>query len=213
MRIKMLKHDGVFQYEAIVLDIHRTMAESPIENKRLSTWISLVEKNVDLIGIHENEEMKQNLRNKYRGDMLEIFAEFFFRNQPLDNRFGLKDYTLCDPSKDYGCDATGINCKGKKCAVQIKYRANPMPKGDDQITYNMISNTVSDGLYKHQCDLFEPDTIFLLTTASRNSLAHTIDDFYGNHMVYLCKEQLESVVNGHEIFWQQLYATISDSIN
>lgn len=209
----MLNHDGIFKHETIVLDISKTMAEMPIENKRLSTWIALVEKNVDKIGIYENDEKKQDLRNKFRGDMLEIFAEFFFKVQPLDNRFGLKNYTPCDASEDFGCDGTGYNCKDKKCAVQIKYRANPMSRGDDQITYSMISNTVSDGLYRHKCHLFEPETIFLFTTASKNSLAHTIDEFYGNHMVYICKEQLESVVNGHETFWQEFYKMISDSVN
>lgn len=209
----MLKHDGLFEYEAIVLEIYRTMAEYPLESKRLSSWINLVEKYVENIGIHESETVRMNLQNKFRGDMLEIFAEFFFSYQSLDNRFGLKNYTLCDPAQDFGCDATGYNILGKKCAVQVKYRANPMPKGDDQITYSMISNTCSDGLYKHQCDLFEPNTIFLFTTSSKSALSHKIDEFFGNHMVYLCRENIESIVNGHETFWQQFYIEISDTIN
>ena len=196
----MLEHMGISVYHKQVSDIFETLANSDKSSKTIESWISLVENHVPNIGLKiTNLENRLKARNDFRGDMLEIFAEIFFKNAPFDDRFGLSNYTVSEASSDYGVDATGYNVNGHKCAVQCKYRANPDPKGDDQIKYEDLTKTYFDGRENHNCDLDKPHTVFLFTTASTYSCV--IDINFKDKLVFIGRKQLSGIIHENVNFW------------
>jgi len=98
---------------------------------------------------------------KFKGDMLEIFAEIFFKAFQNDPRVGLTDYTPVPIEEDYGVDGFGINAAGKKCAVQIKYRANPL----DSVTYAELARTYTSAILLQQIPLEGDNCLYVFTTA------------------------------------------------
>ena len=163
----MLEHSAISVYHKQVMDIFETLDTAEQSLKTLENWIALVENHANQISTKSNDLEKR--MNDFRGDMLEILAEIFFKNSVFDDRFGLQKYNIADCASDYGVDATGYNVNGHKCAVQCKYRANPNPTGDDQIKYEDLTKTYFDGRENHACDLNKPHTVFLFTTASTYS--------------------------------------------
>ena len=74
-------------------------------------------------------------KNKFKGDMLEVFSEIFFKQFESDESLGITEYQPIDINDDYGVDARGVNVNGKQTAIQVKYRSNP----DDRISYADIA--------------------------------------------------------------------------
>lgn len=203
----MLEHPCLTVYPSQIEDIFKTMKETDKSLKTIDVWISLVETNASRVSAKKNTtEEKVEAENNFKGDMLELLAEIFFKNSPFDDRFGLKDYTVADSGSDYGVDATGINVNGHKCAVQCKYRVNPNPIGDDQIKYEDLTKTYRDGRRNHNCDLDNPHTIFLFTTA--NGYSWRIDDQFGDELVFIGRNQLSEILHRNVNFWDIAYEQI-----
>ena len=193
----MLEHSAISVYYKQVMDIFETLDTAEQSLKTLDNWIALVENHANQISTKSNDLEKR--MNDFRGDMLEILAEIFFKNSVFDDRFGLQKYTVADCDSDYGVDATGFNVNGHKCAVQCKYRANPNPLGDDQIKYQDLTKTYFDGRENHNCDLDKPHTVFLFTTASTYSFV--IDENFKDKLVFLGRRQLSEVIHQNMNFW------------
>jgi len=193
----MLEHSAISVYYKQVLDIFNTLDIAEQSIKTIDNWISLVENHANQIVSKKDDKEKR--MNDFRGDMLEILAEIFFKNSVFDDRFGLQKYTIADSTSDYGVDATGYNVNGHKCAVQCKYRANPNPTGDDQIKYEDLTKTYFDGRENHECDLDKPHTVFLFTTASTYSFV--IDVNFKDKLVFLGRRQLSEIIHQNNNFW------------
>jgi hypothetical protein len=193
----MLEHMGISVYHKQVTDIFETLANSDKSSKTLESWIAMVENHANQM-LSKDTDIEKRM-NDFRGDMLEILAEIFFKNSVFDDRFGLQKYTVADCDSDYGVDATGYNVNGHKCAVQCKYRANPNPSGDDQIKYEDLTKTYFDGRENHNCDLDKPHTVFLFTTASTYSFV--IDVNFKNKLVFIGRKQLSGIIHENVNFW------------
>lgn len=102
-------------------------------------------------------------RNKFKGDMFEIFSEMFFNIFEADNSVGVREYEPIQSDEDYGVDAIGINVNNNACAVQIKYRANPLP--ECYITYEDMSKTYSAAREYLNISLDNANTLYLFTTS------------------------------------------------
>jgi len=59
--------------------------------------------------------------NKFKGDIFELFVEFFIKMSPVDDRIDVCDYQLVTED-DTGVDGWGYNREGEKVTVQVKYR-------------------------------------------------------------------------------------------
>jgi|688.fasta_scaffold500393_2 hypothetical protein len=203
----MLEHPCLTVYPSEIDDIFSTLKNADKSLKTIDIWVSLVENHASRISAgKKSEEEKSEAENNFKGDMLELLAEIFFKNSPFDDRFGLRDYTVADCDSDYGVDATGVNVNGHKCAVQCKYRANPNPKGDDQIKYEDLAKTYCDGRKNHACDLDKPNTIFLFTTA--NGYSFHIDKQFKKELVFLGRNQLSEILHKNINFWNLAYEQI-----
>lgn len=62
-----------------------------------------------------------NVANKFKGDIFELFTEFFIKMSPIDDRIDVYDYQLVTED-DTGVDGWGYNRKEEKVTVQVKYR-------------------------------------------------------------------------------------------
>ena len=202
----MLEHSAISVYHKQVMDIFETLDTAEQSLKTLDNWIALVENHANQISTKSNDLEKR--MNDFRGDMLEILAEIFFKNSVFDDRFGLQKYNIAECASDYGVDATGYNVNGHKCAVQCKYRANPNPTGDDQIKYEDLTKTYFDGRENHACDLNKPHTVFLFTTASTYSFV--IDVNFKDKLVFLGRRQLSEVIHQNINFWSIAHTQIKD---
>lgn len=62
--------------------------------------------------------------NDYLGDGFEFFVELFLNIYNADNRVGVYDYSPVPPHEDKGADGVGVNMRGEKSVVQVKFRGN-----------------------------------------------------------------------------------------
>ena len=62
-----------------------------------------------------------NVANKFKGDIFELFVEFFIKMSPIDERVDVYDYQIVTED-DTGVDGWGYNRKGEIVTVQVKYR-------------------------------------------------------------------------------------------
>lgn len=62
-----------------------------------------------------------NVANKFKGDIFELFVEFFIKMSPIDERLDVYDYHLVTED-DTGVDGWGYNRNGDIVTVQVKYR-------------------------------------------------------------------------------------------
>lgn len=62
-----------------------------------------------------------NVANKFKGDIFELFTEFFIKMSPIDDRVDVYDYQIVTED-DTGVDGWGYNRNGEIVTVQVKYR-------------------------------------------------------------------------------------------
>ena len=62
-----------------------------------------------------------NVANKFKGDIFELFTEFFIKMSPIDERIDVFDYKLVTED-DTGVDGWGYNRNEEIVTVQVKYR-------------------------------------------------------------------------------------------
>ena len=144
-------------------------------------------------------------QNKFKGDMLEVFAEIFFALYHADPEFGLQhDYEPVDISDDFGVDSRATNVAGHKSVVQIKYRSNP----DEVISYADIARTYTSALCQfHIEDVFKHDrTVFLFTNAGGVTGAFTT--VMQRKTVILTMGFIASKVDNNDSFWKEAYQLI-----
>lgn len=103
---------------------------------------------------------------KYIGDGFEFFIELFLMLYSCDKRIGVSNYVPVQEN-DNGVDGIGINTKGEKCVIQIKYRTDT--QGFLTANLDHLSNMISDGQFNHNvvADMLDPKNYrhFIFTTA------------------------------------------------
>ena len=140
-------------------------------------------------------------QNKFKGDMLEVFAEIFFAQFQADPEFGLSEYEPVEISDDFGVDAKAINVAGHHSVIQVKYRSNP----EDVISYADIARTYTSALCQfHIDDVYKHNnTVFLFTNAGGVTGAFTT--VMQRKTVILNRQFIASKVDNNESFWKEAY--------
>lgn len=113
----------------------------------------------------------------------------------MDSAVGLTDYTPIPLTEDYGVDAMGLNPNGHRAAVQVKFRGNP----DDSVTYAELARTFTSGLIKHQLDLMQSSTLYVLTTA--RDVTPQARHVLGDRIVLIHLDVLKTKVDNNLNFW------------
>jgi hypothetical protein len=140
---------------------------------------------------------------KYVGDGFEFFVELFLSLHPCDNRIGVYNYSPTQEN-DNGVDGVGVNIKGEKCVVQIKYRSNTqsfLTANEDH-----LSNMFSDGMLQHNVVSDNSDSKnyrhFVFTTADKLNF-YTDQEMFKSKVLCIGYNEFRNLLDNNMIFWQK----------
>jgi len=147
--------------------------------------------------------------NKFKGDMLEVFAEIFFGIYKADEAIGITKYNPVDINDDYGVDATGVNVNGHNVAIQVKYRSNPA----ELISYADIARTYTSAIMQlNLSDVYEHNhTVYLFTNSGGVTGAFT--KVMQNKVVVITKNEIKTKVDNNATFWNLAYNMIYKTLD
>ena len=147
---------------------------------------------------------------KYLGDGFEFFVELFLYLHPTDNRVGVYNY---EPIQEFdnGCDGIGVNIKGEKSVVQVKYRTNVLTHLT--ATEDHLSNMFSDGALTHGVnpDMNDPNNYrhFVFTTAEGLNF-YTDQEMFKNKVRCFAYNDFRSMLDNNMIFWQSALEIVKE---
>lgn len=159
--------------------------------------------NNEVLRIANSRELNldEDARNKFKGDMLEVFSEIFFYQFQTDEALGITEYQPIEINDDYGVDARGINVNGKQSAIQVKYRSNP----EDKISYADIARTFTSAVLQlHMKDVIDNDrTVFLFTNAG--GVTGAFDTVMQKKTVIITRAVIATKVDNNVTFWKNAF--------
>ena len=159
--------------------------------------------NNEVLRIANSRELNldEDARNKFKGDMLEVFSEIFFYQFQTDESLGITEYQPIEINDDYGVDARGINVNGKQTAIQVKYRSNP----EDKISYADIARTFTSAVLQlHMKDVIDNDrTVFLFTNAG--GVTGAFDTVMQKKTVIITRAVIATKVDNNVTFWKNAF--------
>lgn len=145
---------------------------------------------------------------KYVGDGFEFFVELFLSLHPTDNRVGVYDYKPTQEN-DNGVDGIGLNIKGQKSVVQVKYRSNTQQFLT--ATQDHLSNMFSDGMLAHGvvADMSDARNYrhFVFTTAEGLNF-YTDQEMYKSKVRCFGYQDFRALLDNNSIFWITALETV-----
>jgi hypothetical protein len=169
--------------------------------KTIETFISKVEE------LSQQYGKDKNRINSFKGNILEVLAEIFFSIFNADTSVGIKDYTPVPISDDFGVDGIGINVNGDKCAIQIKYKANPL----DIVLYEDMAKTYTAGREIHKLSLDNDDTIFLFTTGY--SISISCSKVFKRKIRIINRNIIAGKIDNNLSFWEMAEELIMNTLD
>lgn len=152
------------------------------------------------------EIQDEDERQVFKGDMLEILAEIFFKAFSNSPQVGLSNYEPVPLEKDYGVDGFGVNATGKKCAVQIKHRSNP----EDSVRYSEMARTYTSAVIQLGIPLEGDDCLYVFTTAFDVSIA--CKTVFGKKLRVISRDIISNEINNNVNFWELAYKEIEETL-
>lgn len=149
----------------------------------------------------KSDEYKRNYVNKFKGDMLEIFAELFWSVFQASPTVGIIDYKPVSEAEDYGVDGIGTNAAGTKCAIQIKYRANPVGE-ESKISLEDIAKTYCNGRRQHQLDLDKDNSIIVFTSGT--DITEPCKVVFGKTIHLINRNHIDFNISTNKTFWSSI---------
>lgn len=143
---------------------------------------------------------------KFKGDMLEILAEIFFKAFSCSPTVGLSDYTPIPIEEDYGVDGKGINAAGKECVVQMKFRANPM----ELVKYEEMAKTYTSGRMQLKIPLEGDNCVYVFTTAIGVTIA--CQTVFGKSLRVISRDIIANEIDNNVNFWNFAYNEIENTL-
>lgn len=146
-------------------------------------------------------------RDKFIGDLFEIFAEGFLKILSTDNRIGIFDYIPVLSADDNGVDGFGKNIEGNPCTVQIKYRGNP--------TYKLLERDIKQFPYQsirnYNVDPNQKNNMFIFTNCEGLHW-YTESKVFNNDLNVINGIMISSLIDNNEGFWIGFENIIVNSI-
>ena len=159
-----------------------------------------------LIGRIQEQAQIDPLRykvNDYMGDAFEFFVEVFLHIYNVDNRVGVYNYKPIPSHEDKGADGIGVNMRGDKSVVQIKFRGN----SETLLTANEdhLSNLIVAGA--HMGIGFDQDNLknfrhFVFTTA-KSLHFYTDEHMFEGKVKCFGLEEFRKMVDNNPHFWDR----------
>jgi hypothetical protein len=139
----------------------------------------------------------------YKGDVFEVFAEFFFKFFNGDHVLTyIADY---EPNMEYdrGIDGRGKSTLGGDAVVQVKYSSDPSHWLTNK---ENISNIVADACVNEGLTL-NGKNVVLITSCKGVHPKHAMANVH-----CINREQITRRVDKNEVFWSDFKAVIQDTI-
>lgn len=152
------------------------------------------------------EILDDDKRQTFKGDMLEILAEIFFKAFSNSPQVGLSDYKPVPLEEDYGVDGFGKNAAGKVCAVQVKYRSNP----EDLVKYSEMARTYTSAVIQLDIPLEGDDCLYVFTTAF--GVTVSCKTVFGKKLRVISKDIISNEINNNVNFWEFAYKEIEETL-
>lgn len=142
--------------------------------------------------------------DKFKGDALELFAEYLCKTNASDNRIGIYDYAPIPAMDDYGVDGKGIGENQFPATVQVKFRAGDyvLTANEDKLT-NFTS--LSWGNLKVRVD--DNKNMLLITTGLKVD-SGTMENMFLNKVRVLNREALREMLDNRPEWWIRFYDAI-----
>lgn len=164
-------------------------------------WNNEVNKQANMI-------LDENTRNKFKGDMLEVFSEIFFTLFQNDEAIGIRDYTPIDINEDFGVDATGINANGHHSVIQVKFKSNPL----ELVPYADIARTFTSAICQLHIPVYAHDnTVFLFTNS--NGVTIAFNKVMGQTAIVINRATIATKVDNNANFWLSAYNLIFNTLD
>lgn len=152
-------------------------------------------------------------KNKFAGDLFEIFGELFFKLTSADSRVGVSHYKPTKDKDDFGVDGTGIAMNGKKCAIQIKFRSNTLT----ELLTEDLGNFQGYAYRKYGVPVDTTSNLILLTNCkglhwntATNVLDGTVICFDYNNPE--SEHSLNDLLDQNDSFWKLLNGAVNYNI-
>lgn len=153
------------------------------------------------------KQLPINQHNSFKGDMFEVFGEIFFNIHSADTTVGLTDYHSVPLSEDYGVDGIGTNVNGDLCAIQMKYKSDPL----EVVKLEDIAKTYSAGRLRHNIPLENNDTIFVFTTG--NEITSPCQVVFGRLVRVIDRKIIAGKVDNNQTFWGEAQDLILNTLD
>ena len=146
--------------------------------------------------------------NEYKGDAFEFFVELFLSLFSVSGDVFVYDYVPIPKHKDRGADGYGVNMKGDKCLVQIKYRSRNTPNktllnnNDDKIGNMFIVGNYSE----HRVFVDDENKFnyrFFVFTTADDLHFYTDDEMYRGEVKCFNYESFKKIVDNNDRFWNK----------
>ena len=154
-----------------------------------------------------HDSYNSNPLDVFRGDVFEVFVEFFLKAFQFSRHIGIIDYEpwdiLKEGSSDYGIDGTGklngFHDQEIFVSVQCKYRSNPnymLTANKDHIS-NFVAKTLTlDSIKNRKSQMYIFTTCYGLNKSTNEKMYENMIRVYG------IKEIDKILSNQNKAFWE-----------
>lgn len=144
--------------------------------------------------------------DKFKGDALELFAEYLVKTNASDNRIGIYEYKPISDSgnDDVGVDGVGIGDNQNPATVQVKYRA-----GDYVLTANNdhLSNFLTASWVDYSVPVEDNKNMLIITTALKVD-EQSREKMLKNKVRVLNREALREMLDNRPEWWLNFYDSV-----
>lgn len=158
------------------------------------------------IETHAVDVKEEDARLSFKGDMLEILAEIFFKATATSPIHGLRNYSPIPLEEDYGVDGQGENAAGAKCAVQVKYRHDPF----NSVLYAELARTYTSAILQLKMPMVEDNCLWVFTTA--NGVTSSCDHVFGNKLRIINRNIIHQEISNNISFWEFALNEIAETL-
>lgn len=148
---------------------------------------------------------------QYLGDGFELLVELIIKLSKCDNRIGISDYRPVPNNQDNGVDGYGINLRGNRCAVQIKYRVNSrevLSSSKDNLS-SFIAESVLEGVLPNTEDKIKNHYIF---TTAQGLHHYTEGQKFRGSVHCFGNEELREILDNNPHFWEECRKMVEENL-
>ena len=141
--------------------------------------------------------------NDYMGDAFEFFVELFLKIYDADNRVHVYNYKPIPSHEDKGADGVGVNMRGEKSVVQIKFRGNTetlLTANEDHLSNLIVAGAhMGIGFDQENRKNFRH---FVFTTA-KSLHFYTDEHMFEGQVKCFGLNEFRSMVDNNQHFWNR----------